>query len=383
MARQIYKLAFLGLTLLFLLAACSTVVQTPMSKAYSTDVAEVVSGKLILGHAVTLDELPNPDIFAITPEMAAFAEKAIERADDSSYEKVRALHVALLGSTAVGGRHITYNAYSTDVPIQTFESRRANCLSFTLLYVAMARHVGINAKVNEVEIPPTWDYRSRNSMIFLRHVNVYIRLRTDTLRPLKSQDAIVDLEMERYKAHYSQRVISDDLTAAQFFSNRAMEFSANGNFKDAFLHLRKALEENNRQSYVWNNLGSLYQRSGLMREAEIAYLHGLSINDNDLSIITNLASLYSKLGNKTLAAHYGKLALRHRQTNPYYQYMLALSAFDDGDTQNALVYVKRALNRYKNEPRFYELAASVYEQMGKTSEAAMMTRKREGLIKGS
>ncbi|HEX2684869.1 MAG TPA: transglutaminase domain-containing protein, partial [Ferruginibacter sp.] len=347
---------------------------------YSSEVTKVLLGHDFLGHDVTPEELPDIDLFALTPEMKAFAERVVKRSD-SLYDQVKALHYALLRPIAEGGRGIAYNAYSTEIPANTFNARRANCLSFTLLYVALARHVGIDAQVNEVHIPPTWDYRSKNSMVFLRHVNVKVSLRRESQRLLIADNVIIDLEMELYRPNYAQNIISNELIAAQYYSNRAMEFVNENNFKDGFLYLRKALQENDQQSYIWNNLASLYKRKDFLHEAEVIYLHGLKINPYDLTIMNNLAWLYSEMGNEKQTAIYTKLAQRYRQSNPYYQYTLALTAFNGDDYPNALVFIKRALEREQKDARFYQLAANIYTKMGSTSNAAEMTRKYQLLSK--
>lgn len=356
-----------------LMGGCATV-HPKESQPYSAEVIQILSGEALLGHKVTEDELPNYDLFAVTPEMRAFAERVVHRETDY-FEKVRALHVALLTAREQGGHGLIYNAYTTEIPSETFAHRRANCLSFTLLYVALARQVGIKAKVNEVEIPPTWDLRSKNDMVFLRHVNVRVPLMGETHNILKNDDVIIDLEMNRYSSTYPQHDIDDNLTAAQFYSNRAMEYLDEKDLKNSFLFLRKAISLDDQQSYIWSNLGALYGRQRLLRQAETAYLHALTINPNDLTVMNNLAYLYQHTGNKAGAAKYLKLAQHYRDSNPFYQYNLALAAFEDKQYEAALAHVKRAMSREKKEVRFLELAAQIYELMDEKTTVASLQRK--------
>lgn len=365
-----------ALCVLLAVSGCAAIKPKP-AKAYSASIVDVLAGKAILGHEVSDAELPNHDLFAITPEMEAFAKKAI-RYGDSYFEKVKSLHVALLSSTTYG-RGIIYNAYFTEVPTVTFEQRRANCLSFTLLYVALARAMGIDAEINEVEIPPTWDLRNKKDMVFLRHVNVKVPMARDNPNILRNDDVVIDLEMSRYRSNYNQRPVSDTDAAAQFYSNRAMEYLENNNFVDAFLSLRKSIKLNDQQSYVWSNLGALYSRKNLWREAELAYLHGLELNPQDLTVMNNLSYLYRQIGNKELTQKYSLLAQHYRESNPFYKYNLALSAFDHGDYESALQYVNGAIEREKNDARFYELAASIYEKQGRESKKAAMLKKASKL----
>lgn len=366
--------------LISLLLGCSSLLDKQPPPVASAELETIISGQAILGHEVSPEELPDLDLFALTPEMASFAQKAVRHAE-GSFAKVRALHYALLLPESEGGRGIVYDAYATRIPSVAFQERRVNCLSFSLLYVAMAQHLKLNAKINEVETPPTWNLRDKDSFFLMRHVNVKIPLRERWISPLQSDEAVVDLEMGRYKPSYMQRYISTELAAAQFYNNRGMELASEGKINEAFLYLRKALAEDDQQSYIWNNFASLYLKKNLQREAELIYQHGLKLNPNDLTIMTNLAGFYRKNDNPDKAAKFSKLAQQYRQSNPFYQYALALSAFDEKDYRNALLYVKRALEREQNEPRFYQLAADAYTQLGELDSAEAMMKKHKKLSK--
>ncbi|HOY22540.1 MAG TPA: hypothetical protein PK002_05265 [Cellvibrio sp.] len=363
-------LACYGLVLLA--TGCATISLSP-PRAYSAEVAELLTGRAIFGREVTEAELPNVDLFAITPEMEAFAKRAVRRGD-SYFEKVKALHVALLTSAEAGGYGMVYRAFITEPPVITFQQRHANCLSFTLLYVALARSVGLNAKVNEVEIPPTWDMRNKRDLVFLRHVNVKVPLLGESTNILRRDDVVIDLEMDRYRANYRQHEISDTLATAQFYSNRAMEYLDTGNFFDAFLSLRKSISLNNQQSYVWSNLGALYGRKKLLRESELAYLHALELNPDDLTVMNNLSYHYNQAGNKEKALRFARLAQRYRASNPFYKYNLALSALEQKEYEQALKLVLQAMDREKDDVRFYELAATLYEKLGRPAKVQQMQK---------
>ena len=365
------QIVFLGICLLAL-AGC-TAAKPKALDAYTPDVNEILSGKAIVGHEVRDTELPSIDLFAVTPEMKAFAKQAVRRSDNY-FDKVKDLHIALL-SSGPGGHGIVYSAYVTEVPHITFQQRRANCLSFTLLYVALARYVGIKAYVNEVQIPPTWDLRKKKDMVFLRHVNVKVPILMPNMAMVKRDEVIIDLEMGRYKSNYNQHEISDVEAEAQFHSNRAMEYLEQGNLTDSFLSLRKSLQLNDQQSYVWSNLGALYGRKKLWLEAEVAYMHALELEPEDLTVRNNLAYLYSQTGDKEKAQKYYRLAQRYRDSNPFFQYSVALSAYEQRDYDSALQYVLRAIAREKGDVRFYQLAADIYEKQGRDSKLEQMKNK--------
>jgi len=327
--------------------------------------AHALSGKPILGRTFEQSELPERDLFELTPEMKEFVKQ--RTAGLKGFERVDALHKALLLPESAGGRGITYSAYYTLTGNETFERRQANCLSFTLLYVAMARAAGLDAHVNEVDLPPSWDLRNEDSFLFLRHVNTKVKLR--------NEEVVIDLDMERYDKTYEQRLIADRLAYAQYYSNRGMELAAEGDIQRAFLHLRKALELNQRQSYMWSNFATLYHRQGFLAEAEAVYLHGLRIKPDDLIILSNLSGLYAAMGQRDKAAIFSQRTEKHRNNNPYFLYTKASQAWKSGDPNEARALLHKARKIANDEARFYELSLELYQAMGDIDEAEVIREK--------
>ena len=315
-----------ALWLSVLLAGCATVLPGNGEEPDAQLLQLALSGEPLLGQPYSEASLPDRQLFELTPAMKAFAERHTAGIK-GGFARARALHHALLTPSTAGGHGITYTAFYTLTGADAFDQRQANCLSFTLLYVTMARHIGLDAYVNEVDLPPTWDLRNQDAFLFLRHVNSRVKLRRD--------EVVIDLEMDRYSSTYDQRLIPEKLVAAQFYNNRGMELSAEGEFKDAFLHLRKALLLDDQQSYIWNNMATVYRRNGYLKEAEALYLQGLQVDRGDLTIISNLSGLYRQLDEPEKAETFFRLAERHRNSNPYFLYYEANKSFESGDAEHA------------------------------------------------
>lgn len=374
------SLRFLVVLLGFSLTACTSVVQTVPFLADKDPLATALSGKLILGRPYQPSELPDVELFGLTKEMQVFAETVTAKANNTD-AKAEALHKALMTSTHYGGRGIVYSAYNTITGREAFETRQANCLSYTLLFVAMARYVGLTAEVNEVILPPTWDMRAGGSYLFMRHVNAKVF----TPRPQRTfarvvgtadvSDIVVDLEMRRFRPHYKQNILGKDLVAAQYYSNRGMELSAEGKSRDAFFYLRKALLMSDKPSYIWSNFGSFYRRQGLFAEAEAVYLHGLSINPRDYTIMHNMAGLYKEMGNTQKHQEYQRRVRIHRNANPYFMFKRAEEAVEKNDYDLALSLIKNAIKKEESEERFYQLAITIYEKRGDNESAQHMRDK--------
>ncbi|EIK43124.1 putative TPR domain protein [Cellvibrio sp. BR] len=359
---------------------CSSVVQKVPFLAEQGPIAKALSGELILGRPYTAADLPDHELFELTPEMENFATSTVAGISAAD-KKAEALHRALMTSVQLGGRGITYSAYTTNTGIDAFEKRQANCLSCTLLYVAMARHLGLKAEVNEVILPPTWDMREGDTYLFMRHVNAKVFMPSTPRTWIRAvntadvSDIVVDLEMRRFRAHYKQKVIGKDLVAAQFYSNRGMELAAEGDVRAGFLYLRKALLMSEEPSYIWSNFGSFYRRQGFMAEAEAIYLHGLKVNPRDYTIMHNLAGLYKDTGNLAQHQYYQERVRKHRNANPYYIYRRALEASEQQDYAKALQLIKNAIKKEKDEIRFYRLAVTIYDALGDSENAEHMRDK--------
>lgn len=89
------------------------------------------------------------DILALTPEMIAFLDRNVDRSRNQHAELKQLLHAVLQS----GRFELVYDDV-TRTAEETFRDRRGNCLSFTNLFVALARNLGLDARFQEVEIPP-------------------------------------------------------------------------------------------------------------------------------------------------------------------------------------------------------------------------------------
>ncbi len=326
-----------------------------------------LSGESLLGQAQESPAVPDPSaILHLTEEMKSFAEFYTQGIRDP-YDRAEALYQALVYSW---GRGITYDLNDTYTAAEVFAIRRANCLGFTLLYVAMGRHVGLDVRPNEVEMPPVWNISDDQVLMRLMHVNAMVMLP-------RGERAVMDLEMARYRVSYPQTLISDRELAAQYHNNRAMELAAIGDFAEAHRHVRKALLLDGRRAYIWSNLGSMHARQGLLAEAEAAWLKGYSLERNHLTVISNLSNYYRWLGDEERAAYYGRRARQYQQSNPYYLYAQASRKYDSGDYATAEELIRRALRRKNDEPRFYRLAAEIYGELGQARQAEAMLRRGE------
>jgi Flp pilus assembly protein TadD len=298
------------------------------------------------------DLVPEEDVLALNPEMRQFLQSHIDR-DAGSTPKLQQLVDAIIDQESFG---LQYDD-TTRTAAQTFEQRRGNCLSFSSLFVAMAREVGLRVAFQEVDVPPDWTYE-HDAYVLNRHVNVVVDLGL-------SSERVVDFNIGDFRASYDMRRISDSRAMAHFFNNKGVESLQRDNTATALACFRRAIVDCDRRfSPAWTSLGTLYLRASLPEHAEAAYLQALEADSSDLVAMSNLVALYTSLGDPERARHFRNKVVSHRRQNPYYRYHLAREACIRQDFESAIAHLKFAVRKRPQEPRFPYLLGLVYLQQG-------------------
>jgi Flp pilus assembly protein TadD len=292
------------------------------------------------------------DVLALTPEMRAFLDAQVNRSAGANL-KLRQLVSAVMSRDTFG---LQYDE-RTRTASETFRTRRGNCLSFSTMFVALARDVGLSVQFQEVDIPPDWT-QDKETFVLNRHVNVRV-----LLEPIGS--VVVDFNTADFRTSYDMRPISDDQALAHYYNNVGVERMLSGDQGVALAAFRAAIADHDpRFSPAWANLGTLYLRRGSPSYAEAAYLHALDADRDSLVVMSNLARLYDRQGDSDRAARYRRRVLRHRMHNPYYRYQLAREAFAEADYDGAIHHLKYATRKKKDEEWFYSLLGECYEKKG-------------------
>jgi hypothetical protein len=335
-----------------LLLACSTALA-------ETDGRHISPDELLAGTALGLGPDPpaivsNDEVLALSDEMREFLKDHIgKRAGDPV--KVRQLADAVFSRDSFG---LEYDE-TTRTAAETFGAKRGNCLSFTFMFVVLARGVGLDAHFQEVEIPSEWTF-AKDTYILNRHINIHVEFNIGVL-PAK----VVDFNIADFRSDYDMRVISDKRALAHFFNNMGAELMQHGEMTAAFYAFRKAIAGNDRNfAPAWDSLGTLYRRKGLSYHAEAAFLQALEIDKSDLTAMSNLTSLYDRRGEPKLAARYRSKVNSHRKRNPYYRFQMARLAYALEDYDLAIGHLKYAMRKRREEDRFCALLGLIYLQMG-------------------
>ena len=311
-----------------------------------------------------MPELDDIDVLALDQSMLKFLDEHVDR----ERGKTLKLHQLLYAIIAEGSFGLQYDK-TTRTAQETFRARRGNCLSFTNMFVAMAREVGIDVTYQEIEIPPNWSLQG-GTYELSRHVNVFVDLGAGGNRE-------VDFNIDDFQSSYDRELISDERALAHYFSNIGAEYLQKNDSLEALRHFRKAIATDGEFAPAWSNLGVLYSRAGYLDYAEAAYLQALEIDPRELVAMSNLGQLYEHLGQIELADWYNKQSELHRMRNPYYRYHLAHDAFLAKDYETAIKHLRYSVGKEKFEDTFYFLMGLSYLYKGDESRARRWLEKAE------
>jgi len=354
--------ATLGISML--LASCAS--QPPKTVESGITVNQLLSDGPVPKEVIAAEKLDYERILAMNADMRSFNDEYVDPRS-SRYLKLQQLLRAVISDGSFG---LEYEE-RTRTAEGTFSARSGNCLSFTNMFIALARDADLDVRFQEVDVPPDWSLRG-DTYVMSRHVNVHVYL-------AGSGEHVVDFNIDDFKSTYERRDISDERAYAHYFSNLGVEEMQSGRYPEAFVYLRQALEFDHEFAQGWSNLGSLYNRMGRMGHAEAAYLEALRIDPRMLLAMSNLSRLYAAAGDDERAAYYRERVRYHRNRNPYYRYFLARQAFLDRDYEQSIEHLEYAVRKKNWEDSFYFLMGLSYLQLGDESEARRWLEKAESV----
>jgi len=362
MTHDSFSARLLIAAVLLLLVACAPLPTVDPRPLLSSET--LLRGVPLLGDQLVspaLIAIDSPQLLALSPSMLDFLDLHVGRPKNPE----QALRLLLRAIVESGDFKLEYDD-KTRTAAQTFADGRGNCLSFTNMFIAFARELGLNARYQQVDIPPYWGQQG-DSFIFNLHVNVSLMV--------KHQEQVIDFNLVNFRSNYRRRVISDRQAKAHFYNNIAVEQMLTGNPLRAFQRFQAGLALEPTSASLWSNLGNLYQRGGHYDHARSSYFQALSQDRNHFVAMTNLQKLYQRYGYSELAQFYGQQVVRHRQQNPYYRFELGREALADKDYPAAIAHIRYAIRRKKQEDRFYFLLGQVYLQQGDVDRATFYLQK--------
>ena len=313
---------------------------------------ELLAGTVVFGEPVSSSERPDVDILATSDAMRAFAAEAAR--PPRPVDRFR----ALLARMRQGGYVLNnYEPYLNLPAPQTFLEKRGNCLSYTSLFVALARAVGLDASFQIVDVPPEYD--SVNGMLVLnKHVNVFVG------DVPGRRGATVEFSEEYKSGIYDREVVDDDYATALYYNNIAFSHALTDDPRGSFVYLRKAIEAMPSNPDYWANLGVFYARGGHLDHAVAAHGRALALDADHGAAIRGLANAYAALGRDAASVHYRKRVAHSRARDAYTYFTLAQRALDANRPVDSLELLSSAIRLHRKDHRFYRLQGQAHDELG-------------------
>ncbi|MFT4179443.1 MAG: tetratricopeptide repeat protein [Thermomonas sp.] len=302
---------------------------------------------------------PAPEtVMAVPPELRAIVQQRVIDASVSRQKRLERLAALMFDADGLG---IEYEASATHTVAEVFQTRKANCLTFTLLAIALAREVGLEAFPQEIERTLTWDTDDGN--VFVQNMHVNAGVVADNRR------FTIDVASDQLLTHSPPERISDARLLSHYYNNRAMELMLDGHDADAAAWLDKALQLDAHHASAWNNAGVLAQRSGDRIEAERNMLKALALNPTHSGALANIVAHYQRMGDTRNADAWRKRAEQARRNDPLHQFLLGHLAEKQGDYAVALERYRRAVKLDNNQSLFHLACARLWLRAGDIPQA--------------
>ncbi len=301
----------------------------------------------------TSDNYPEIDPLFLDDEIKRWLDRRIQAEGRGDEYLVSSLQNLLYGEDHL---NIQYSDAKTHTAVEAFHARQGNCLSVMNLYVAMARHLGLDANFQTVEVQPSWDRRG-DLLVVSQHINATGRLSA-------RRYYVVDFTPEIALQSMTEAIVSDEAARALYFNNLGVEALVAGETGQALAYIKNALFIDPANSFAWNNLGTAYKRLGDAELAEYSYHYAFNADNTNATAVNNLVKLFRERGDEARARRYASVIAGFNQRNPYYQYAQGQTAYEQGNFESARSYFRRATRLKPFEPSFHAGLAMAYVQLG-------------------
>ena len=248
----------------------------------------------------------------------------------------RLVHFVLDGP----GLGMTYSEDATTSIEQAYATRKANCVTFTLLFLALAREAGLHAYPQEIR--EILSLREGGGILYRsNHVNVGVHIGRQVI--------VVDLAGDSVIARQPPEQVSDRRLLSHYYNNLAMEHMVDGGLAQAQVEMATSLALDPGYAPHWSNAGVLYLRTGDSVAAEHAYDHALTLDPHDMSALFNMVGLLQRNGDRQRELEFHRRLEREQRRDPFHHFIAALEFERVGDYPSAIAHFRRAIALHRGD----------------------------------
>ena len=296
--------------------------------------------------------------------------RSFRDADRRHYTTEKRLDQLLSQMYGRDGIRLSYAGGHSTGAAQTWTDKRGDCLSLTILVYAAARSLGLEPHMQEVQVPVAID--RREGVDFINgHVNVFFRTRAEILidaRSLQSGGVIIDFEPQAGSQHIGQWLTENEILA-RFYNNRATEYLVQREDQRAYAYYRSAITADPHFGPAFANLAQLYQRRGLLPQAEQLLRHAIALQGPSYAPLRSMQKLLLAQGREVEAVHYADLLKKRQDEDPYYWLGMGLAAMQRKAFASAVDALERAAALTSGFEEIHRNLAIAYWRNGQRAEA--------------
>lgn len=325
----------------------------------------------------TMDE-----VFAIDDDMADLVKRTLrtnKNLDDRADDLLKLIFTH-------NARELIYDSGANTVATETFKSRKANCMSLTILAYVLATEADFLVEFQKVKVPEFWIQDGKYSLL-TGHVNLLVSgedyrkklLITQAEYEMDFMPDYVDIELDfdpnAVRNSFKRSIISKDTMLAMFYNNKGAKLLVNNQLEHAYAYFKAATKVAPDFDVSWSNLGILYRMIGNEKASYNAYSKAISENGENLSALTNLSILFKKQNKNESARQLEQILYAKRRENPYYHLMLADSALVRNEFEEAIEHYEHTLTLDHDLHNAYLGLAKAYYQTKDYQRSETMIRR--------
>jgi tetratricopeptide (TPR) repeat protein len=283
--------------------------------------------------------------FHASSEMVTWAAEKLSPYPSVSPElKLKALQLAFFHP---GEFEFAYEQTRTLTAEEAFSARHGNCMSFTSLFVSLARAMDLPAFLMTVRRQPEVE-RDGGLVVVNRHV----------VAGFRSPNKIYtyDFYITSTQPYLSRFVIDDLMASAIYHTNIGGLFIREDNLDGALRNLEIATILAPDWAPAWVNLGVVQLRLGELEAAVDSLQQALVVEPGNSSALVTLSKIYAEEG-RDEEAETAMRAAAEGTRNPFTLIAMADVEMMRGNYDEARKYLRRARWWYSKEPEVFDALA--------------------------
>ena len=328
------------------------------------------------GYDPALVDVSGADVFRLDPQLAALlADPAVMRLNP--YARSKRLLTLIFGPNR---DQFAYEAGHSTIAAQTWQRRRGDCISLTILAYSAAKALRLDAQIQEVRVPAVYVRRAG-----IEYVNHHVDMRI-SLPPRVAMDSpshlIIDFDPNALAGLPGFR-LSDEEVVARLYSNLGAEALTGGDARRAYAYLKTALMKDPAHAPSYTNIALLYRNQGLDADAEKFLRHGVALSTQPDTAMRALHALLADQGRAPEAQALLERLRAREDSDPAYWVTRGARALAEGRPADAVRALEKAQSMSFGFGEVHRQLAVAYWQLGKHAQAKEQVALLAAIERGS